>query len=271
MADLPRSQSGRSLREVAFGVAREAGAFLVECFQRPRAELGIRFKGRGNLVTEVDLQAEKLILGRLAAEFPHWQAVAEESAPTAADSPDVWIVDPLDGTNNFSFGIPFFSVTLAAMRQGEVEFGLVYDPLRQEMFWAERGGGAHLDGKTLAVSAKGELQTSLVGLDMGYYDARGAEMLDFLRRLWPGVFSFRILGSGALGLVYAAAGRLDVYMHRCLYPWDIAGGTLLVREAGGTVTDWHGQPLTFDTQQVVATNPALHAHLLARMAHIPTP
>jgi myo-inositol-1(or 4)-monophosphatase len=180
-------------------------------------------------------------------------------------------VDPLDGTNNFSFGIPFFSVTLAALRDGEVEFGLVYDPLREEMFWAERGEGAHLNGRVLAVSGKDRLQDSLVGLDMGYDDAQGAEMLDFLRQLWPGVFSFRILGSGALALAYVAAGRLDVYMHRRLYPWDIAGGTLLVREAGGVVTDWHGQSPTPNTRQVVAASPALHTELLGRMARPPSP
>jgi myo-inositol-1(or 4)-monophosphatase len=271
MAELPLSRSGRPLREIAFQVAREEGALLLDYFHRPREELGVTAKGRGNLVTEADLQGEKLILERLSAEFPGWQVTAEESTAVVNDSPYTWVVDPLDGTNNFSFGIPFFSVTLAALRHGEVECGLVYDPLREEMFWAEGGAGARLNGRSLAVSGKAELQTSLVGLDMGYNDDRGAEMLDFLRRLWPGVFSFRILGSGALALPYVAAGRLDVYMHRCLYPWDIAGGTLVVTEAGGAVTDWHGQPPTPHTRQVVAAGPALHAQVLDRMAHPPAP
>ncbi len=249
-------------------MAREEGALLLDYFRRPRKEIGVTAKGRGNLVTEADLQGEKLILERLGAEFPGWQVTAEESTPVVNDSPYTWIVDPLDGTNNFSFGIPFFSVTLAALRHGEVEFGLVYDPLREEMFWAERGEGAHLNGMALAASGKDRLQDSLVGLDMGYDDARGAEMLDFLRQLWPGVFSFRILGSGALALAYVATGRLDVYMHRRLYPWDIAGGTLLVREAGGVVTDWQGQPPTIHTNQVVAAGPAIHAQLLSHMSRL---
>lgn len=271
MAELPLSLSGRPLREVAFQVVREEGALLLDYFHRPREKLDIQVKGRGNLVTEADLQGEKLILERLAAEFPGWQVTAEESAAVVNDSPYTWIVDPLDGTNNFAFGIPFFSVTLAAMRHGEVEFGLVYDPLREEMFWAERGEGAHLNGKALAVSGKAKLQASLVGLDMGYDDARGTEMLDFLRQLWPGVFSFRILGSGALALAYVAAGRLDVYMHRRLYPWDIAGGTLLVREAGGAVTDWRGQSPTLHTSDVLAASLAIHTELLGRMARPPSP
>ncbi|MDP6100141.1 MAG: inositol monophosphatase family protein [Dehalococcoidia bacterium] len=270
MANLPRSRSGRSVREVACQVAREEGALLVDYFRRPREALGVKSKSRGNVVTEADLQGEKLILKRLADEFPGWQVMAEESKAKVNDSPYTWIVDPLDGTNNFSFGLPYFCVTMAALHDREAEFGLVYDPLREEMFWAERGGGAYLNGQPLSVSTKDDLVDSLVALDMGYDDARGTEMLEFLRCLWPGVFSFRILGSGALALAYVALGRLDAYMHRRLYPWDIAGGTLLVKEAGGAVTDWQGQPVSLQTQSIVAAGPGVHSLVMGRMTGFPS-
>lgn len=249
--------------KVARQAAQEAGEVLLSLFgQGDRGQL----KGRGNVVTQADYAAERAILARLRQEFPDYGVISEESEAVATSSPYTWVVDPLDGSNNFSFGLPFFSVSIALLREGEGVLGVTYDPLRREAFWAERGRGAFLNGSPLRVSQKEELISSLVGFDMGYNDARGGEMLDFARRLWPGVFSFRIMGSGALGLAYVAAGRLDLYLHRWLYPWDLSAGLLLVEEAGGVVTDWQGQPLSQDSREVIATNPTLHREVMARLA-----
>jgi len=255
MLELPPSRSGRQPLEIASQVARAAGGILLSSFSR--TEKKTRPKGRSNLVTEADYLSEQAILRELRAEFPSCGFLSEESEAVVSDSPFTWVVDPMDGSNNFSFGVPFFSVNLALLRREEVVLGVTYDPVRDELFYGLKGQGAFVGGKPLRVSARTELKDALVGFDMGYDMERGREMLEAARKLWTAVFSFRIMGSAALVLAYVASGRLDLYLHRRLYPWDILAGRLLVEEAGGLATDWEGRPVTRNTHQVVAGNPAL--------------
>ena len=151
--------------------------------------------------------------------------LAEESGESgSADSPYVWIVDPVDGTRNYAIGVPYFATTIALARDGEVVYGATYDPSRDEMFEARRGGGATCNGEPVRVSERTSLSMATLATDMGYNDAMAGFALQLLDRLWPGMQAVRIMGSAALGLAYTASGRADVYFHHCLAPWDIAAG-----------------------------------------------
>ena len=262
---LPLSTSGMSPLDVAMEAARQGGTVLMEHFHH--AQL-VRRKGKGNITTDADMLSEKTILMLLRREYPSHNIIAEESGNSASDSPFTWTVDPLDGTNNFMFGYPFFCCTVGFIAGGNVVAGATYDPIRKEMFSAQVGKGAFLNGISIAVSPRGSLEKSLVAADLGYDQQGGLNTLDVCRVLWRRVHSVRIVGSAALELAYVACGRADLYLHQCLYPWDIAGGILLVREAGGTVTDWEGSPADYTTHKIVAGSGAVHKEFMATYAGI---
>lgn len=260
MADIPRSRSGKEVGEVALPLLRDAGALLLERFD---GDKNVRPKGRANLVTDVDLEAEALILERLRAEYPDFRVLAEESGESgSADSPYVWIVDPVDGTRNYAIGVPYFATTIALARDGEVVYGATYDPSRDEMFEARRGAGAFCNERPLRVSERASLSMATLATDMGYNDAMAGFALQLLDRLWPGMQAVRIMGSAALGLAYTASGRADVYFHHCLAPWDIAAGILLAQEAGAVVTDRNGAPISLDSPSIIVANEALKDEFL---------
>jgi len=264
-ATIPLSRSGRRPWEVVAQALREAGEVVRTRFLK---ENKVKLKGQGNLVTDADILSEQIILRTLKREFPGFRLISEESEAILGDSPFTWIIDPLDGTNNFSFGIPFLCLSAALVRGEEILLGLIYDPLRRELFWAQKGGGAYLNHQPISTSGDRELRRALVAFDLGYDEERGRQMLEFSRHLWFKVHSLRILGSGALGLAYVAAGRVDLYLHRCLYPWDISAGRLLVEEAGGIVTDWEGQELTLASREIVAGSPAVHREFISRLKEL---
>ena len=251
----PPSAGGSSAFDVAYGAARAAGSVLLEHFRRATT---VRWKGKSNIATEAAILAEQAITAVLHREYPEHGVLGEESGRTGDGAEYTWLVDPLDGTNNFLFGVPFFCVTLALVRGDEVLLGVTYDPLREELFHAERGKRPRLNGAEISVSSRRVLDRSLVGFDIGYDPQEGQEMLRLVAKLWPRVHSMRLLGSAALGLAYVAAGRMDVYCHRSLYPWDIASGLLLVRTAGGIVTDWEGATANPNTCRIVAGGKAIH-------------
>ncbi|MSQ06365.1 MAG: inositol monophosphatase [Dehalococcoidia bacterium] len=258
-ATLPSSRSGRSALELAVEAARRGGQVIRDRFLTQKE---IRFKGRADIVTDVDLASEREILGLLRAEYPQLGVLAEESAPVASEtgSPYSWVVDPLDGTRNYASGIPHFCVVVALALGEEIALGVTYDPMQEEMFTAQAGQGAFLNGNPIAVSARQELGECLVGFDLGYVDAKAVLALDMMRGLWPGFQSMRLMGSSALGMAYAAAGRLDLYFHHSLSPWDVASGLLLAREAGGEVVDRQGQRALLHTPSVIASS----QHLIDR-------
>ena len=262
MGDLPLGRSGRGAYEVAVQAVREAGDIIMAHFH---GEKRISYKeGRSNIVTDVDVLAEEKIFTLLQYEYPHFSIMTEESADIAGDSPYTWIIDPIDGTRNYAYGIPHFCVALALVRGEELLLGISYDPVRGELFRAEKGQGAFLNDSPIAVSTRTSLGESLVGFDMGYDAEIGQEILGVASALWPGVVSVRVMGSAALGLAYAASGRLDLYIHLALYPWDLASGILLVSEAGGVVTELDGQPVGIQSKSIIATNRDIHQDFMGR-------
>ncbi|MBI4337941.1 MAG: inositol monophosphatase [Chloroflexi bacterium] len=259
MTPLPQGTSGRSAREVALEAVRTAGGMLRERFG---TVLQITRKGRGNIVTDVDVQVEGMVTSLLRREFPSFGILAEESPESKGESDYQWVVDPLDGTRNYASGNPFFCTTLALAKGSELLLGLTYDPMREELFVAERGGGATLNGKPIMPTSHAELRECILGFDMGYVNSRALWLIDVVRSLWPGMESVRIMGSAALGIAYAAAGRIDIYFHHRLAPWDMAAGILLVAEAGGMVTDRHGAAATLHSDGLLATSPAAHVKFM---------
>ncbi len=261
-AQLPTSTSGRTALEVARECARRAGLILKERFGPRQA---VTAKGRRDFVTEADVLAERETLRLLAAEFPDHAVLSEETAgSTPAGDGWAWVVDPLDGTHNYSRGIPHFCYSIALCRDGRPLLALTYAPLLGEEFLAVAGEGCLLNGQPARVSAAASVSQSLVGIDLGYDDLRAAHLLDTMRSLWPDMMGFRLMGSAALGLAYAACGRFDLYVHHNLKPWDVAAGILLVEEAGGLVLDRDGGPARLDSQGVIAGAPGAVRDLLQR-------
>lgn len=259
---LPESTTGRAALEVATHAASEAGRILKDHY---KGEKRISYKpGRSNIVTDVDVLSEETVKALLRDEYPGFGVIAEESDEVVGETSYSWIIDPLDGTRNYAHGVPHFCVAIALARDGDVVIGVIHDPVRGETFSVEKGQGAFLNGSPIAVSRRASLQASLVGFDMGYSVERGREMLEVANALWPGVEAVRVMGSAALGLAYAACGRLDLYINLSLSSWDLAAGMLMVREAGGLVTDPDGAPATTRSTSIVAANEAIHGEFMSR-------
>ncbi len=254
------SRSGKTPIEIATQAAKEAGEILVDHFTSNKT---IKQKGRGNLVTEVDALSEKLVLDLLNTEYPQHLVLSEETRFSTSVVGYTWIVDPLDGTNNYVFGIPHFCVNIALVSNDEILLGVTYDPMKRELFHAEKGKGAYLNSVSLRVSQMGLLKDSSIGFDLGYNDTEGKNMLDIANKLCGRVHCMRMMGSAALGLAYVACGRISLYFHRFIYPWDIASGILLVREAGGEVVDWQGKQVGFRSEKLIASNKLLYEQFIS--------
>jgi myo-inositol-1(or 4)-monophosphatase len=226
-------------------------------------QLQVSLKGPGEFVTVADLKAEKVLRTELSKARPGYGFLMEESGSSPGSDPHHrWIVDPLDGTTNFLHGIPHFAIAIALERDGEIVAGVIYEPLRDEMFWAEKGGGAFLNDRRLRVSARRQLAESLIGTGVPFI-GRGDHQtyLATLAAVMAATSGVRRLGVASLDLAYVAAGRLDGYWEFNLSPWDLAAGILLVREAGGYVTDMAGGPGMLATGDVIAANDHLHSPL----------
>lgn len=257
--DLPRAASGRTALDVARSAAQEAGTLALARFRQPH-DVGV--KGRGNLVTETDLEVEKNLTEEFTREFSAHRVLSEETAADTDTAGWVWVIDPIDGTRNFVSGIPFFCVNIALCHDGLPVLAVTHDPNHGETFWAERGGGAWVNGQPVRASEEATVQASVVGVDLGYDDQRGQNMLQLVRLLHPGLQCVRTPGSAALGLAYAACGRFGLFIHNDLAPWDVAAALLLVPEAGGVITDRDGKPATLRSRAVVAGGLKVHADFL---------
>lgn len=229
--------------------------------------LEIRHKGEIDLVTNVDRACEDAILDTLRQRCPGHDIVTEERVLERTGARQVWFTDPLDGTTNFAHGYPFFCASAALAVDGVLIAGAVYDPIKEELFTAERGGGAHLNGRRLAVSSARELLRSL--LVTGFpYDLRDdlAARLRLFNRFMGAARAIRRDGAAALDLCYLAAGRVDGFFEEALQPWDILAGALMVEEAGGRVTRFDGSPLGLRADQVLASNGPLHEAMMSVIA-----
>jgi myo-inositol-1(or 4)-monophosphatase len=248
-------------------IAREAGALLREFYHR-----GVRteYKGDVDLVTEADRTSEKLIGERLRAAFPGHGIYGEEGTRQGLESEFRWYVDPLDGTTNFAHGFPVFCVVLgceqrkpglAADEDGEMAAGVIYDPLRDEMFSAARGEGARLNGEPIHVSRTKTLQESLVATGFPSQKRHESPNVHFYQEFTLRSHGVRRAGSAAIDLAYVACGRLEAFWELKLNPWDTSAGYLLVEEAGGKVTHFDGGKFTLDSREVFATNGLIHAEM----------
>lgn len=262
MAALPVSKSGRTAIEVATEAIRLGGEILLA---HAGGSKEIKEKGKRDLVTEVDLLSEKAISHTLSTEYPGYNILSEESAPETPIDGYTWIIDPLAGTNNYAFGIPFYAINIALARDREVLLGMTYDPVADELFRAVKGGGAYLNDAPIRVSTRASLSAAVLGFDAGYDVTQGRLLLNLVSGLWPRVHSLRSLGSASLALAYIACGRVDLYVRGSLHPWDIASGLRLVEEAGGRVTDWRGRKELLKNRDIVATNKLLHRELLGEL------
>ena len=227
-------------------------------------------KGHNDFVSEVDRAAEREIIAILQKSYPAHGFLAEESGRSGGDE-YVWIIDPLDGTTNFLHGFPQFAVSIACEHRGRPQIAVVYDPMRQELFTAERGGGAQLEGRKIRVSKQRTLDGALVGTGFPYRaNARWIDpYLGMLRTVMQQTAGIRRPGSAALDLAYVAAGRLDGFWELGLSPWDTAAGTLLITEAGGRVGTLSGKPYD-QSGHVVAGNPKVFEALVEALApHVP--
>jgi len=241
--------------ETAMGAAREAGKLLLRRLGDSRE---ITYKGPGDIVTDADLAAQESILELIRAAYPDHAILSEEMAsPEVEGGQPLWVVDPLDGTTNYSRRWPSFCVSIAVSENGRVMAGAVYDPNMDEMFHSYRGGGAFLNGVPLRVSSMDSLAGALMAMNWPYGRDAVIRTMRLLGCLMPRVGTMRSVGSAALSLCYVAAGRSDVYFHPSLYAWDVAAAGLILEEAGGTLTDLRGDPWTLQTAQCLGTNSLL--------------
>lgn len=250
------------MKQTAIKAAREAGKILLSLYNK---KISIsQKKDSYNLVTEADLKSEKKIVSIIKKKFPEHSLLAEESINKKTDSEYLWVIDPLDGTNNFSHSFPFFCVSIALYKNNNPLLGVVYDPLRDELFYAEKGKGAFLNNKRIKVSNKKTIDDSL--LVTGFYYERGVLMKKTLNQMEAffkkNVRGIRRTGSAALDLCYVASARLEGYWELKISSWDFAAGALIVEEAKGKVTDSNGRKYNLGMGSVVASNGRIHNEMM---------
>jgi myo-inositol-1(or 4)-monophosphatase len=252
-----------AILNVMVGAAFKAARGLKRDFGEVE-NLQVSKKGPADFVSAADHRAEEVIRAELERARPSYGLLMEESGETRGKDPQHrWIVDPLDGTTNFLHGIPHFAISIALERQGKLTAGLVYNPISDELFTAERGGGAYVNDRRLRVAARQNLAEAVVATGMpflGHGDS--GRYLQELAQIMPAVSGVRRFGAAALDLAWVAAGRCDGFWERGLSPWDMAAGLLLIREAGGYVTDVDGGEASPESGHIVAGNEAIHRQLL---------
>jgi myo-inositol-1(or 4)-monophosphatase len=260
--------AGLEITGAAAVIAREAGALLRDYYRRGVAA---EYKGEVDLVTEADRASEKLIVERLHDAFPAHGVYGEEGTRANIDREYLWYIDPLDGTTNFAHGFPFFCVSmglerrdssLAPTQDGGIVAGIVYDALRDELFAAEKGKGAYLNGAPIHVSRVTELAEALLATGFPSRKRHDNPNIHFYQEFTLRSHGVRRAGAAALDLAYTACGRLDGFWEFNLNPWDTSAGALLVTEAGGSMTTFDGSPFRLDSKEVLATNGLLRQELL---------
>jgi len=248
------------MKKIALKAVKKAGKILKDGLGRIHE---IRHKREIDLVTEIDHLSEKRIITIIKEEYPDHEILAEEGGKEKGSSLYRWIIDPLDGTTNYAHGYPCFCISLALEKDGELIYGIVYDPVREEIFTAEKGGGAKLNGKSITVSRTERLTDSLLCTGFPYDIREGKETnLDYFQRFIMKAQAVRRDGSAALDLCYVALGRFDGFWELKLSPWDVAAGSLMVAEAGGMVSDFEGRTFTLSSSKILASNGKIHQEMI---------
>ena len=244
------------MANIALRAARKAGDFMLRAMDRPE-EFDIETKAPNDFVSNIDKTAEAIIVDQIRETYPDHAIIGEEFGAKSGNSEFTWIIDPLDGTLNFLQGIPHFAISIGIMKGRHHEHGIIYDPVRGEEFIASRGSGAQLNGKRIRVSARSKLEDCVLatGLPPGSVENRLDEYMVGLKDLTGSCRGIRRAGSAALDLAYVAAGRTDGFWEMGLSQWDIAAGIVLVREAGGFVSDLEGGESFFNSGDIIAANP----------------
>src|SRR3954465_7703029 len=245
--------------------ARDAGALLMRHF---KARVAIEYKGDADLVTVADRESETLIVARIRERFPQHDILGEEGTRTESGAEFKWYIDPLDGTTNFAHAFPVFCVSIALERKGERVAGVLFDPTRDELFAAEKGSGAALNGARMQVSKIAKLNEALVATGFPSHKRHKNPNIHFYHQITLRTHGVRRAGSAALDLASVAAGRVDGFWEFNLNPWDTAAGVLLVEEAGGIVTDMQGGPFDLASREVLASNRLIHDELLKEFTAI---
>jgi len=250
----------KDILSVAGEAALKAGGILRDNIHGIRE---VTLKGDINLVTEKDMRSERVVVETLLASFPGHGIMAEEGTRIQSDSGFTWIIDPLDGTTNYAHGYPCFSVSIALEQDKEIVLGVVYDPMRDELFTAQKEKGAFLNGRPIRVSGLDTLISSLLATGFPY-DRKVSEKnnMDYFHDLLMASQEVRRDGSAALDLCSVAAGRFDGFWELKLKPWDVAAGSLIVREAGGRVSDFSGTKFNIHDDEILASNGKIHGHML---------
>lgn len=248
--------------ELVIDAAREAGRFLKQSVGKIK-QIDRKLGQETNLVTEIDRKAESMIVERIKKRYPQHGFLGEEFGESDGQSEYKWIIDPLDGTTNFTHGLPIFCVSIGLEVNGELRLGVVYDPNLDELFAVEKGKGAYLNNRRLHVSATSRLRESLLVTGFPYdIRTRTDSILVHFENFLKEAQAVRRLGSAALDLCYVAAGRFDGYWENSLNPWDMAAGVLMVQEAGGKCTDLRGFPTTIYEKPILATNGLIHEQMV---------
>jgi len=263
MAQQPRHISRSPNLNVMANAAFKAARGLVRDFGEVE-HLQVSQKGPGDFVSTADKKAEKILHAELSKARPTYGFILEEGGVLPGSEDSTWIIDPLDGTTNFLHGIPHFAISIALQKGNEIIAGVIYDPVKDELFHAEKGGGAFLNERRLRVSGRSQLTESLLATDLPFASHSPAARQEFqktLDKLTPFVAGVRRFGAASLDMAYVAAGRFEGYWKEAIQPWDIAAGIVLVREAGGYVSDLKGGDDLFGTRSVLATNGALQASI----------
>lgn len=250
----------------AVTAARKAGDIMMRAQQRV-GDLKFTEKAENDYVTEVDEHAERVIIDVLRTAYPDHGILAEESGADKGDE-NVWIIDPIDGTRNFLHGFPQFCVSIALQVKGKLEHGVIYDPVRQELFIASRGCGAHVNNKRMRIGKQMKLEKCLIGCGFPFRhsDEDKQTYFNLFNAMLPHCGDFRRAGSAALDLAYVAAGRLDGFIELSLKSWDMAAGSLMIKEAGGLVASTNGSENYLETGHIVAGNPKIFKQLLQLIA-----
>jgi myo-inositol-1(or 4)-monophosphatase len=254
-----------SYLDTAVDIAREAGALLARYFER---RVAFELKGEFDLVTEADRASERLVVERLRSHFPTHGIVAEEGGGNEGTSDYRWYVDPLDGTTNFAHGFPVFNVTLGLERDGEMIAGVIFDPVRQEIFTTEQGGGAYLNHHRIRVTSCARIEDSLVATGFPSRKRHLNVNVHFYHQMAMLTHGVRRAGSAAIDLAYVACGRLDAFWEFGLNPWDMAAGVLLIAEAGGRVSDMKGGRHAMNSPHLLVSNGGIHDQVLELFGEI---